>query len=163
VQENKQTISFLLKAYLIINTLFVAIRVAWMWPSFTATDGWMYGLCASLSALIIQQMNSMSRATYDTYGSLKSEGMDLNSPGLIQYLFDLVYLCWLSQLMAVFTRYGWFVLVIVPVYGGYKVYTLARPYLSQYFESISANGNSSQGQQLKSKRQEKLEKRHKRI
>jgi len=57
--------------------------------------------------------------------TLKSSGEDLAAPGLTEYMFDIIWVTWLSLVcVMIFGNWGWIVWSIVPAYGAYKGYGL---------------------------------------
>ncbi|CZT40420.1 related to DUF788 domain protein [Rhynchosporium secalis] len=71
-------------------------------------------------------LETSGRPKYDAATkTLKSAGEDLAAPGLTEYMFDIVWVTWLSLISVItFGNWGWIVWGIVPAYGMYKGYGL---------------------------------------
>ncbi|KAI9645705.1 hypothetical protein NHQ30_006447 [Ciborinia camelliae] len=58
-------------------------------------------------------------------GKMVSAGEDLAAPGLTEYMFDIIWMHWLSLFaVVIFGNWGWLIFSIVPIYGLYKVFGL---------------------------------------
>ncbi len=66
------------------------------------------------------------RPKYDaTTKALKSAGEDLAAAGLTEYMFDIIWITWLSLVLVImFGNWGWIIYSVVPLYGVYKGYGL---------------------------------------
>jgi hypothetical protein len=71
-------------------------------------------------------LETSGRPKYDAATkTLKSAGEDLAAPGLTEYMFDIVWVTWLSLIsVIVFGNWGWIAWSIIPAYGMYKGYGL---------------------------------------
>ncbi|PBP17183.1 hypothetical protein BUE80_DR012122 [Diplocarpon rosae] len=69
-------------------------------------------------------LETSGRPKYDaTTKALKSAGEDLAASGLTEYMFDIVWVTWLSLILVMFLgNWGWIVWSAVPAYGLYKGY-----------------------------------------
>lgn len=109
----------------------------------------------SLPALTLQYLlEKYGRPVYSGNKMIRS-GEEISGPGLYEYMFDIVYLTWiLDVLMVIFgSNKVWWLFSSVPLYAGWKIWGVASPFLSR---------GKSKGEEPvaeKSKRQEKLEKR----
>ncbi|RFU28091.1 hypothetical protein B7463_g8253, partial [Scytalidium lignicola] len=57
--------------------------------------------------------------------ALRSSGEDLSAQGLTEYMFDVVWVTWLSLVMVIiFGNWGWIIWAVVPIYAAYKGYGL---------------------------------------
>lgn len=106
-------------------------------------------------------LDKSGRPQYDSKGKIVKEGMDLSQAGgLTEYMFDVIYLSLFGDVGQILfnTRRFWYVLAIVPIYAGYKLYNLKN----QIMGSNKAPGgmqSSEPAADEKSKRQLKREKR----
>lgn len=108
-------------------------------------------------------LEKSGRPVFDAKGKIVKEGTDLSQAGgLVEYMFDLIYLSLFADVgQALFnTAKLWYVLVLIPIYAGWKLYGLKNQFLGprgptggSSGEEPTANGDS------KSKRQIKREKR----
>ena len=55
---------------------------------------------------------------YSADGELIFSGGDLAQGGVLSYYHDLIYLCLIAQLLSIFTKWGWLVLLAVRRAGG---------------------------------------------
>ncbi len=71
-------------------------------------------------------LESTGRPKYDaTTKALKSSGEDLAAAGLTEYMFDIIWITWLSLVLVImFGNWGWIMYSVVPIYGAYKGYGL---------------------------------------
>ncbi|KAG4443939.1 hypothetical protein IFR05_000579 [Cadophora sp. M221] len=71
-------------------------------------------------------LETSGRPKYDAATkALKSAGEDLAAPGLTEYMFDIIWVTWLSLISVIlFGNWGWVVWSIIPAYGLYKGYGL---------------------------------------
>jgi hypothetical protein len=94
-----------------------------------------------------------------------NEGQDLVQPGLVEYLFDIVYLTLVLNVLSILfgSNWVWWIYLAVPVFAGYKAYGLlqaGRALLGGGGQAAAAkDGGDDAGQAQKSKRQQKLEAR----
>ncbi|KAI8715503.1 hypothetical protein NCS52_01058100 [Fusarium sp. LHS14.1] len=101
---------------LVVNVLFLLSHFL-----FRSRSLWLYGLL-SAPALICEYVLEISgRPKYDpSTRALRSAGEDLNSAGLTDYMFDVIWVTWASAIFVIlFGNKGWFLWVVVPAYGLY--------------------------------------------
>jgi hypothetical protein len=116
------------------------------------TETILYFITSLVSFFLYSSLRKMGVPTYGLKGELLKEGFDLSSPGIIEYMLDIIYVIWAAQILSLFSFYGWWVLAIVPSYMGY--YALRQLYL--YYPWSSSSVSQTSGQNT-SKRQEKRE------
>lgn len=103
----------------------------------------------------------------DGYQVLMKAGQDLQQSGLTEYMFDVIYLTLLIDvLMCVFgTMKVWWLVLAVPAYAGWKLKGVVSMILGMFLPSFRRNSaaaaaaGAADGSGEKSKRQAKLEKR----
>ncbi|KAL2680855.1 hypothetical protein Neosp_008458 [[Neocosmospora] mangrovei] len=101
---------------LVVNVLFLLSHFL-----FRSRSLWLYGLL-SAPALICEYVLEISgRPKYDpSTRALRSAGEDLNSAGLTDYMFDVIWVTWASAIFVIlFGNKGWLLWVVVPAYGLY--------------------------------------------
>lgn len=106
-------------------------------------------------------LEKSGRPQYDVKGKLVKEGIDLQQPGgLTEYMFDLIYLSLFGDLGRVLlnTNKFWYVLLLCPVYIGYKLYGLKQQFMPSA-ATAAASHDTAATSDAKSKRQMKREKR----
>lgn len=106
---------------LTINALFILFNVLFKRRSLLA-----YALF-SIPCLVAEFiLETTGRPKFDpNTKALKSSGEDLAAPGLTEYMFDIIWVTWLSLICVIlFGNWGWVVWSVVPVYGAYKGYGL---------------------------------------
>ncbi|CCK72649.1 Snd2p KNAG_0L00260 [Huiozyma naganishii CBS 8797] len=112
-------------------------------------------------AVAVFVLDKFGRPKYDSAGQLTSEGVDLRqSGGVVEYLFDAVYLTWFGDLGKVLFNTGkfWLLWWGVPIYLGVKLFALKQKFMPS-MPRAGGSQNSTNEQQTKSKRQLKREKR----
>lgn len=86
---------------------------------------WAYVLLSVTPWVIEWFLERNSRPQFDQSGKMVSAGEDLSAPGLTEYMFDIIWMHWLSLLaVVIFGNWGWLVFAIVPIYGLYKGFGL---------------------------------------
>ncbi|THV44739.1 hypothetical protein BGAL_0587g00050 [Botrytis galanthina] len=86
---------------------------------------WAYVLFSLAPWVIEWFLEQNSRPKFDQAGKMVSAGEDLAAPGLTEYMFDIIWMHWLSLVVVViFGNWGWLVFSVVPIYGLYKVFGL---------------------------------------
>lgn len=115
-------------------------------------------------------LDTSGRPRFDSKGKIVKEGMDLSQPGgLTEYMFDLVYLSLFGDIGRIVfnTNKFWYVLVLIPIFAGWKLYNLKNQLMgSSSSNEAAVKGNkgnsassSSSSADTKSKRQMKREKK----
>lgn len=100
----------------IVHILFLTFNFAWRSRSLLA-----YGLLSAPSLICEYVLESSGRPKYDpATKALKSSGEDLASPGLTEYMFDVIWVTWASLVcVMIFGNWGWLLWSVVPAYGLY--------------------------------------------
>ena len=120
-KANISTLNTLHIGTLTINTLFILFNLLIKRRSLLAY------LVLSLPCFIAEYvLENTGRPKFDpATKALKSSGEDLATPGLTEYMFDIIWITWLSVVcVMLFGDWGWLAWTIVPVYGAYKGYGL---------------------------------------
>lgn len=109
-------------------------------------------------------LDTSGRPRFDSKGKIVKEGMDLSQPGgLTEYMFDLVYLSLFGDIGRIVfnTNKFWYVLTLIPIFAGWKLYNLKNQLMgSSSSNEAAAKGNgASSPADTKSKRQMKREKK----
>ncbi|SCU90987.1 LANO_0D10440g1_1 [Lachancea nothofagi CBS 11611] len=153
VQVLKQlyTISGSVLGLLLLRLLFSS-KKRWIWII----------LFHAPAAGCVYMLEKNGRPTYDSAGHVVREGMDLNQKGLTEWMFDIVYLTLFadSGVVVFNTMKFWYIMLLVPVYLGYKIKGIAGPMLGgmNNAKAPSASSTNSTSAAAKSKRQAKREK-----
>jgi hypothetical protein len=94
-------------------------------------------------------------------GDLKSAGEDLESKGLTEFLWDVVYWSWgVIAFVAAFGDRSWWLMLVIPGYGAYLAYSTYSGMRGGMAGLTGAGAEGVEGQGTgTSKRQAKLEKR----
>ncbi|SCU79149.1 LAME_0A07448g1_1 [Lachancea meyersii CBS 8951] len=140
---------------LVLRLLFCSVK-RWFWIL-------LFHVPAAVSMYMLEKNG---RPNYDLAGHVVREGMDLAQKGLTEWMFDVVYLSLLadSGVIVFNTMKLWYIMLLVPVYFGYKIKNIAGSMLGGM---NNARAPSTQGQgssasssaaATKSKRQAKREK-----
>ncbi|KAM5345448.1 hypothetical protein ACJ41O_011310 [Fusarium nematophilum] len=101
---------------LIVNALFLLAHFF-----FRARSLWLYGLLSAPSLICEYVLEISGRPKYDpSTRVLRTAGEDLSSPGLTEYMFDVIWVTWASAVLVILLgNKGWFLWVVVPAYGLY--------------------------------------------
>ena len=92
--------------------MYVAVRFGWQFASVTWTHALAYGATLMLSLYVLAQLYSAAQPTFQN-NQLVSAGTDLKGEGVVQYMFDLIYVTWATHLLSLVTDYAWFLYLTV--------------------------------------------------
>ncbi|KAH8588916.1 hypothetical protein B0O99DRAFT_524142 [Bisporella sp. PMI_857] len=120
-KANATTLNNLHTGTLAINVLFLLSSFIFRRRSLLA-----YAILSAPSLICSYILETTGRPKYDTAtGALKSSGEDLAAAGLTEYMFDVIWVTWASQVIVMlFGNWGWLLWSVVPVFGAYKGYGL---------------------------------------
>lgn len=104
-----------------------------------------------------------SRPRYAPNGDLARAGDDLSQPGVMEYLWDVVYVTWgCLVVVSIFGEKGWWLWVTIPAYAVYAAAGMANK-MRQGFGGGSGLPDEGIEMEGLSKRQSKLEKRGQKV
>lgn len=92
------------------------------------------------------------------YNKLVNSGMDLNQPGLTEYLFDIIYVSWILDALTIIigSLKVWYLFLIVPGFAAFKLSGFIKAFFPKSDSSKPVSAPTEKNE--KSKRQQKLEK-----
>ncbi|KAH7263277.1 hypothetical protein BKA59DRAFT_49999 [Fusarium tricinctum] len=101
---------------LTINTLFILAHFL-----FRARSIWLYGFLSAPAFICEYVLEYSGRPKYDpSTRALRTSGEDLSSPGLTEYMFDVIWVTWATVIMVIFFgNKAWFFWLVLPAYGVY--------------------------------------------
>lgn len=120
-KSNTSTLNTMHLSALTLNILFLSLSTLWLKRSLTLYIG------LSIPAFICQFiLERTGRPSYTADGkTLIKSGEDLAAPGLTEYMFDVIWVTWACLIAAlVFGNKGWFIWLVVPIYGAYTAWGL---------------------------------------
>ena len=93
--QNETAIKNLLYGHLLGNLLPLLIRVLFRWQGFRQSKMAivLYCISAALSQFLHQHLKRTGTPRRDSTGGLVSPGDDLNQPGMMEWTFDILYIC----------------------------------------------------------------------
>ncbi|KAI0110456.1 DUF788 domain-containing protein [Nemania sp. FL0031] len=106
---------------LIVNVIFILFNLLFKGRSL------LLYILLSIPAFVCEFiLESTGRPKYDSLtNSLKTAGEDLSAPGLTEYMFDVIWVTWISVvLVTFFGNWCWLLWSVVPAYGAYKGFGL---------------------------------------
>jgi len=121
-KSNSATLNNLHIGSLAVNIIFLALHFLFRSRSL------FWWFLASVPSFVCQGFLEWSgRPSYDpTTHALKKSGEDLAAQGLTEYMFDVIWVTWAAAiLVALFGNWAWFMWLIVPVFGAYKLFGVA--------------------------------------
>lgn len=170
-QRNTETLSSVHRLSFIVNVFAVLCIFVLKRPR----SGKLYFLLFSLPSLFCEYtVEKVGRPRYTTnsdgYKLLMKAGEDLQQAGLTEYMFDVIYLTLvIDVLMCLFgSMKVWWVLLVIPGFAGWKLKGLVGTVLGMFMPGLGGSRKSgseaasadAEGDSAgKSKRQIKLEKR----
>jgi hypothetical protein len=175
-QRNLETLSSVHKLSAIVN----AITLLSLFLLGRPSSGKKWYFIFSIPAFACQYIaEKIGRPRYninaDGYKVLVRAGDDLQQAGLTEYMFDIIYLTLLIDILTVVfgTMKVWYLLLVVPAYACWKlkgVFSMALGVLQMFIpglkfsrgkkpEGAAGVNGSGEEEPLKSKRQQKMEKR----
>ncbi|CAD6198890.1 unnamed protein product [Caenorhabditis auriculariae] len=98
----------------------------------TTTSHVLFGVTIVLHALSLGFMRRLSASKLDEKGHVIDAGADLNDPDAFgEYCKDIVILTVISQVVALYSNYGYLLLLALPAAAGYKIFFgFILPYLT---------------------------------
>lgn len=89
-------------------------------------------------------LEKTGRPKYDaTSKALKTSGEDLSAPGLTDFMFDVIFVTWISLVcVMIFGNWGWLFWMTIPIFGLYKGFKLFGV-TKEIFNSPVADQNTS--------------------
>lgn len=173
-QRNTETLASVHKLSAIVNVLAILCVFVLRRPR----SGKLYFIFFSIPALFCQYtVEKVGRPKYTTnsdgYKVLVRAGEDLQQAGLTEYMFDIIYLTLLIDiLMCLFgSMKVWWILLVVPGFAAWKLKGIVGTVLGMFLPSLrggrsggqsattDATGEADGAAAGKSKRQLKMEKR----
>ncbi|POS86341.1 hypothetical protein EPUL_001284 [Erysiphe pulchra] len=141
-KKNASTLNNLHLGTLGVNTLFLFANLVFLKRSLLT---YILFSIPSLIAEYILEITGRPKHDHKTK-FLKSSGEDLSAPGLTDYMFDIIYVTWISIFcVLIFGNWGWLFWTSIPIYGaykGFKLLTAARGMMNVQNE----DGNSLTGE-----------------
>lgn len=159
---NEKTLNDLHILSIAINALTLISLFAFGRPK----NKWIYMVFSAPSFALQYLLERFGRPIYNTdrsngHRTLIKSGDEINNTGLYEYMFDMIYITWLCDiLMLCFgSNYVWLLLLIIPAFAGYKVFGFARPFLLGFTSRTAKKLEVATQEQAQSRRQAKLEKK----
>ncbi|ETW84285.1 hypothetical protein HETIRDRAFT_123913 [Heterobasidion irregulare TC 32-1] len=160
--QNETVIQNLFYGQLLSHLLPLVVR--WLLKTHTTKKvAFFFTFSFIVSQFIYHRLVKMGTPKRDNTGQLISSGEDLNQPGVTEWMFDVLYVAWATQIgSAIFGEWVWWLFTAIPVYVFYKLwYSFISPVLLGRPSSSGAEETQDPPENL-SKRQEKLRKRSER-
>lgn len=117
------------------------------------------------AALCLYTLEKTGRPVVDARGTITRVGQDLTDTGLTEYLFDVIYLTVLLNLLATLFNSNkvWWLYLAIPAFAGHKLYALVNVGRQMFGgggnTGTSTSTDTATSAETKSKRQLKMEKR----
>jgi len=162
--ENEAILLRLWKILLIVNAIYILVRMVFFWSSF-GTWHWIgfvgttavYWFCYS-------SLSSMAKPTFDEQGKLLDGGGNLSGGGLVEYYFDVIYVSAFVQLSSILTDWMWLSYLVIPIYAVYALWGLViKPLLQARSAAAEVNKEESKADQKRREKKERKENRSGRV
>ncbi|KAF0434660.1 DUF788-domain-containing protein [Gigaspora margarita] len=149
-QENLKCLNSLKWGFIIVNSIYFIFRILYHFESFGSRTAVFYFVTLGISIYLGSEINRYGAPTYGVRGNVLWSGVDLNSKGSIEYMFDIIYVTWAVHIGSMFYEGFWLFYLSIPLYALYKIWT---------FFTNPFSGSEGSVPQEKSNRQRKMEKR----
>ncbi|XP_034682382.1 transmembrane protein 208 homolog [Vitis riparia] len=151
-EENSRHMTKLLRLIIACNVIYVLVRMLFFYSTFTWKH-WI-GLLLTTAAYVIpyRQLASMAKPAYHDDGELLDGGFDMSTGGVCGYLHDVIYITSFVQIMSIISEKFWYTYLVIPAFGGYKIFGLTRGLLSQSSEGATEDEKTR-------KKREKMERK----
>lgn len=113
-ENNKRIIADIHRQNLVCIFAYVLVRLLQSWRF-----EWTLG---NTLLIVVQTVHVIIMRWLSSYAA---DNHDLAQPGLASYLFDLIYIGWFAQMASCYSIYFYLVYTAVPLYGIYRLVTLA--------------------------------------
>ncbi|KAK6519615.1 hypothetical protein TWF281_003437 [Arthrobotrys megalospora] len=153
-RKNESSLNLLHILSLAFNLFFILYR--FIYHSSSVTKGAIYSyVIFNVPALGIQYyLESIGRPK-----DARKAGDDLNAGGMMEMLWDVIYVTWACLgLVAFFGEKFWWLWAVIPLYGAYAAYTTATG-MRDTLGGLGGAANDMAAPGAGSKRQAKMEKR----
>lgn len=105
-------------------------------------------------------LDRLARPSYNTDGSLRRAGDDLDARGLTEFMWDILYWTWINLILVViFGNRAWWLYFVIPGYAIYVAVTTASGLKGMLGGIAGAAGEG----ETQSNRQRKMEKRGQKV
>ncbi|KAK6341173.1 hypothetical protein TWF696_008259 [Orbilia brochopaga] len=150
-RKNTSVLTNLHLISLAVNLFFLVWRFVLTSRAITKSTIWLYVLLNAPAIGIELYLESIGRPR-----DARKAGEDLNAGGLMEMLWDVIYVTWACLvLVAFFGEWIWWLWAVIPVYGVYAAYTTA----TGMRDTLGGMGGAANDMAVPSKRQAKMEKR----
>ncbi|EWC46964.1 hypothetical protein DRE_03726 [Drechslerella stenobrocha 248] len=154
-RKNTSVLTNLHLISLAVNLFFILWRFVLHYGSVTKSAIYLYVLLNAPALGIQLYLESIGRPR-----DARKAGEDVNSSGLMELLWDVIYVTWACLvLVAFFGERVWLLWLVIPVYGAYAAYTTAMGMRDSLGGMGGGMGGAANDMAAPSKRQAKLEKR----
>eukprot|EP01125_Pyxidicula_operculata_P000560 TRINITY_DN10567_c0_g1_i1.p1 TRINITY_DN10567_c0_g1~~TRINITY_DN10567_c0_g1_i1.p1 ORF type:complete len:170 (+),score=21.47 TRINITY_DN10567_c0_g1_i1:34-543(+) len=137
-----------------ICAIYILYKFVYNWESVTGW-GWFTGaIFGFINLYVYMSLKRFARPVTDG-DEVISPGIPLDTPGLVEYHWDFLYITWATQLVTMFSNWGWLIFTVIP---GYAIYMLFSYVIIPYFGSRGEGEDEGRG----SRRKERSEKRNNR-
>ncbi|ERN07107.1 transmembrane protein 208 homolog [Amborella trichopoda] len=151
-EENLKHMAKLLRLIIACNVIYVLIRMLFFHSTFTWKHWLGLLITSAVYAFPYFELSKMAKPAYDDKGELIDGGFDMTTGGFCGYLHDVIYITSFVQLTSIISGKFWYTYLVIPAFGAYKLYDVAKGFMSQGSEGGVEDDKSR-------KKREKLEKK----
>ncbi|KAJ1876892.1 hypothetical protein H4R99_003245 [Coemansia sp. RSA 1722] len=163
VQQNATRLAMLQKLFLGINVFYLFISFVFQRSSQSWTGIFFYIGKLVIEVFLLSSLQNSARPRYDPGGALADPGTDLGQPGLVQYMFDYLYIMWFVRLLSLVTKWASVVYLVIPAYLIYAFGPYVKQFLGMNGAAKTEKGDAEQDEAKLKKRQEKKERKQQRV
>ncbi|CAM8956386.1 unnamed protein product [Rhodiola kirilowii] len=130
-EENARHMRTLLRIIIATNVVYVLVRMLILHSTFTWKHWFGLALTSGAYFFPYSLLAKMAKPSYDGAGELLDGGFDMRTGGVCGYLHDVIYITCFVQLMSIVSGKFWYTYLVIPAFGGYKLFGLSRGFFSQ--------------------------------
>jgi hypothetical protein len=163
IADNKKALEFTWKGSLLASLFHLTVQLGFPGKrQMFLHDGlrhWIpYGVSCLLCFLCYRYLEQEARVVYNrNTQELVNEGAAITHSGLYEYVFDVIYLTWLLQVVSVFSFYFWLAYLLIPAYAIYKLW---NKLIAPWIFGSNRTPELSQEDALKMKKKMEKKERH---
>ncbi|XAR66712.1 hypothetical protein NMG60_11013027 [Bertholletia excelsa] len=112
------------------NVIYLVVRAGIFHSTFKKKDWLSFMLTFFAYIIPYLQLAVMAKPMYSENDELLDGGIDLTAGGAARYLHDIIYMTGFVQLASIISEKSWYMYLVVPAFGIYKLLEFGKEFLS---------------------------------